>query len=52
MAADEAEELRTLRAALAALGVLPERLIERDEPTPLLLRLPRSVLGEAPEDDE
>ena len=49
--AAEAEELRTLRASLAALGVLPESL-ERDEPTPLLLRLPRSVLGEAPEDDE
>jgi hypothetical protein len=49
--AAEAEELRTLRTSLAALGVLPGSL-ERDEPTPLLLRLPRSVLGEAPEDDE
>jgi pentatricopeptide repeat domain-containing protein 1 len=47
----EADELRELRASLAALGVLPAHL-ERDEPTPMLMRMPRSVLGEAPDDDE
>lgn len=47
----EADELRTLRASLAALGVLPEHL-QRDVATPLLLRMPRSVVGEAPDDDD